>query len=409
MRFLIKNANVVFKDSIKKKDILIENGVISKIKDCVADEENLNIIDANNLFCMPGLVDLHVHLREPGFVEKETIKTGSLAAAKGGVTSLACMANTNPVIDCVENLNFLKKITQKQNVKIYPVAAITKNLKGKELVDFAKLKKFGAMAFSDDGVFLENSNLMKTAIKKAKELNVPIFSHCEDRFLSSANAFETDCEAVAVARDVALCFTTNCPVHICHVSSFFSVNIIRQAKKLKIPITAQTCPHYFMLTKKERLKEDPNFKMNPPLASTKDKLAIEQALLDGTIDCIATDHAPHEEKSKMNFKTAANGVIGLETSLACTITHFYKTKKMSLPKISNLLSTNPAKILKLEKTGKISKGWAADIILVNLHKKWKVKKEDFLSKSKNSPFIGKTLTGKLTHTFCKGVLIYENI
>ena len=409
MKFLIKDANVVLENSVKKKDILVKNGIIYEIKNNIKNKEDAILVDANNLFCMPGLVDLHVHLREPGFVEKETIRTGSLAAAKGGVTSLVCMANTNPVIDNVESLKFLKKIIKKQNVKIYPVAAITKNLKGKKLVDFSVLKEFGAVGFSDDGFFLENSSLMKTAMKKAKKLNVPIFSHCEDYFLSAENKFETDCEAVAVARDVALCYITNCPVHICHVSSFFSVTIIREAKKLKVPVTAQTCPHYFMLTKKERLKKDPNFKMNPPLASTKDKLAIEQALLDGTIDCIATDHAPHEEKSKENFETAANGVVGLETSLACTITKFYKTNKMSLPKIVNLLSTNPAKILKLKKTGAIKKGWAADIILVDLNKKWKVTKDCFLSKSKNSPFIGKTLTAKITHTFCEGKLIYKNI
>lgn len=407
MKTLIKNSNLVLAEKIKKKDLLIENGLISKIEDFISNKSADKIINANNLFCMPGLVDLHVHLREPGFCEKETIKTGSKAAAKGGITSLVCMANTNPVMDSYENILKLQEKLKEQKIKIYPVSSITKNLEGKELVDFSKIACLGVCGISDDGVFVLNSSLMKTALKKAKKLNLAVFSHCEDPFLSKKNPLSCDCESVAVARDAALAFATNCPVHICHVSTKQSVEIIRAFKKLKTKITAQTCPHYFMLTKKETKKNDANFKMNPPLRSEKDLIAIENALKDGTIDCIATDHAPHEEQSKKNFKTAANGVIGLETLLSCTLTHFFKTKKLSLNFISKLLSKNPAKILNLKDVGEIKTGNKADLILVDLNKSWTVLKKDFVSKSKNSPFIGKRLTGVLKYTFCQGELVYK--
>lgn len=407
MKLLIKNSNVVFANEIKKKDLLIENGLISKIEDFISNNSAEKIINSSNLFCMPGLIDLHVHLREPGFCEKETIKTGSNAAAKGGVTSLVCMANTNPVMDSYEKILKLQEKLKKQKIKIYPICSITKNLEGKQLVDFSKIASLNICGISDDGVFVLNSNLMKTALKKAKKLNLVVFSHCEDPYLFKKNPLKNDCEAVAVARDAALAYTNNCPVHICHVSTKQSVEIIRAFKKLKTKITAQTCPHYFMLTKKETKKKDANFKMNPPLRSEKDILAIENALKDGTIDCIATDHAPHQEQSKKNFKTAANGVIGLETFLSCTLTHFFKTKKLSLPFISKLISKNPAKILNLKNVGEIKTGNQADLILVDLNKSWTVLKKDFVSKSKNSPFIGKSLTGVLKYTFCRGKLIYK--
>lgn len=411
MKLLIKNSNVVFKDSVKKKDLLIENGIIHKIEDNLNLKEDCKTINAQNLFCMPGLIDLHVHLREPGNEEKETIKTASKAAAAGGVTSLACMANTNPVTDTFEKIESLNLKIKEEKIKIYPIAAITKNLKGKELVNFKELALHKAYGFSDDGFFVKDSALMASALKIANELNLPIFSHCEDFFLANSTEFEKTnnaVEAVAVSRDAALCFCLKCPVHICHVSTKESVEIIRAFKKIGAKITAQTCPHYFTLTKKETLKEDANFKMNPPLREEKDVLAIEEALKDGTLDCIATDHAPHEKKAKENFKTALNGVIGLETSLCCTLTHFYKTKKMSLPEISKLLSLNPAKILKIKNTGEIKKGNVADLVLVNTEKEWKVEEKNLFSKSKNSPFLGKTLKTKVTHTISSGEIIYEN-
>ncbi len=402
MKFLIKNANVVFENDIKKKDILIENGVISTIKDCL----NLSLckkIDADGLFCMPGLVDLHVHLRDPGFLEKESVKTGAKAAAKGGFTSIACMANTNPVIDSPDSLKLLKEKISKEEINIYPIAAITKNLSGLELVDFKKLANLKVAGFSDDGFFVRNSSIMKKALQIAKELNLPVFSHCEDLNLNTSDPAS---EAVAVARDLALSLSTNCPVHICHVSAYESVQLIRAAKKIGVLVTAQTCPHYFMLTEEKTKTKNPNFKMNPPLRKEKDRLEIENGLLDGTLDCIATDHAPHEKEKKKDYDTALNGVIGLETALACTLTNFYHTKKMNLQKIVKLCSTNPAQILKI-KAGKIFQGALADVILVNLNKKWTVKEENIISKSKNSPFIDQTLIGQVMYTFCNGKLIYQ--
>ena len=420
MKFLIKNANVVFKENVKKKDIFIENGVIKKIEDNII-KSSTKTINASNLFCMPGIVDIHVHLRDPGYTEKETIKTGAKAAAAGGVTSIACMANTNPVIDSVSNLKILQNKICNENIHIYPIAAITKGLKGKELVDFKAFAEAKVYGFSDDGFCVTNNHLMQTAMKEAFKLNLPILSHCEDinmlnkgivneGIVSSTlnvKGINNASESIMVARDAYLSFLTGLPVHICHVSTRESVEIIRMAKKNGVKITAQTCPHYFMLTDKEVLKKDANFKMNPPLRSEKDRIAIEQAILDGTIDIIATDHAPHEYAAKQNFETAANGVIGLETSLACTLTNFYITKKVNMPFIAKIMCEKPAEILNIKNTGAIYKGAVADLIILDINRKWVVEKENFLSKSKNSAFIGKTLQGKVLYTFCSGNLVFK--
>ena len=401
MKFLIKHSNVVFSDFVKKKDILIENKKISKIEDSL-EEKDAELVEADGLFCMPGLIDIHVHLRDPGFLEKETVETGAKAAAKGGVTSLCCMANTKPTIDSLEHLKILQKKIEKEKINIFPIAAITKNLEGKELVNFNELSKC-VIGFSDDGFFITNTYLFKTAMERIKKLNLIAMSHCEDYLLLNDKASES----VAVAKTIALSLSTNCPVHICHVSTKESCILIKSAKKSGIKITAETAPHYFMLTEEETKKQDANFKMNPPLRSKEDKDAIEEAVLDGTIDCIASDHAPHEAEKKKNFKTALNGVIGLQTLFSTTLTNFYHTKKTNLPFISRILSTNPAKILKIKNRGEILKGNYGDLILVDLNKSYIFKKQDIVSKSKNSPFLGKELKGKILKTFSNGELIYS--
>ncbi len=401
MKILIKNSNVVFDDCVKKKDILLENKKISKIGDDLKKKDSV-LVDGEGFFCMPGFFDVHVHLRDPGFLEKETVETGAKAAAKGGVTSLCCMANTKPVIDSLEHFKLLEEKIKKEKINIFPIAAITKNLEGKELVNFKELssKVFG---FSDDGFFVENSKLFKKAMEEVKKLNLLIMSHCEDTFLLG----DSSCESVAIAKTIALSFSTNCPVHICHVSTKESVMLIKAAKEMGVKITAETAPHYFMLTEEDTKTKDPNFKMNPPLREEEDRKAVENAVVDGTIDLIATDHAPHEKENKKDFKTALNGVIGLETLFSTTLTNFYHGKKMSLSFISKILSKNPAKILNIKNKGEIKIGCDADLVLVDINKSIKVEEKDFVSKSKNSPFIGKVLKGKVLKTFCGGELIYK--
>ena len=401
MKVLIKNSNVVFDDCVKKKDILIENKKISKIEDSLEEKDSV-LVDGDGFFCMPGFFDVHVHLRDPGFLEKETVETGAKAAAKGGVTSLCCMANTKPVIDSLEHFKLLEEKIKKEKINIFPIAAITKNLEGKELVNFKELSS-KAFGFSDDGFFVENSKLFKEAMEEVKSLNLLIMSHCEDTFLLG----DISCESVAIAKTIALSLSTNCPVHICHVSTKDSVMLIKAAKEMGVKISAETAPHYFMLTREDAKTKDPNFKMNPPLRREEDRDAVENAVLNGTIDLIATDHAPHEKENKKDFKTALNGVIGLETLFSCTLTNFYHKKKASLSFISRILSKNPAKILNIKNKGEIKVGYDADLVLVDINKSVKIKESDFISKSKNSPFIGKVLKGKVLKTFCGGELIYE--
>lgn len=420
MKFLIKNANLVFKDCVKKKDLLTKENIIYEIKDNIQEKKEFNVIDAKGLFCMPGIVDLHVHLRDPGFLQKETVETGARAALKGGITSIACMANTNPVIDDEESLALLQKKTKKEKLHIYEIAAITKGLKGQKLTDFKKLASLNVAGFSDDGFFVRNSKLMKIAAQEAFFLNLPIFSHCEDLDLTDGGflnegkvskklnlkGIDNASEAVAVAREVALCLTYGFAIHICHVSTKQSIKLIRFAKQNGAKISAQTCPQYFMLTDEEVLEKDANFKMNPPLRSKEDVDEIVNAILDGTIDCIATDHAPHEEAAKKDFETAANGVIGLETLLSCVLTKLHHSKKMSLNKIADVLCKKPAEILRAKNCGEIAIGKEADLTIFDVNKEMVVSKEDFVSKSKNSPFLGKRLKGKVLHTFCSGEKVY---
>ncbi len=419
MIFLIKNANVVLDNDIKSLDILIKDGIVENLGTNLK-YSNAQTIDAKNLTAIPGIVDMHVHFRDPGFCQKEDIKSGSEAAAAGGVTSVACMPNTYPAIDSEEILRYIKQEASKAKVKIYPIAAITKGLLGEELVDFEELIANGAVGFSDDGRPVPNAALLQFAMEKLEKLGFPMISHCEDLKIVGQGivnkgkisqklkirGIDRTSEDSITAREIAIAAATNSSVHIAHVSTFGSVDLIRDAKKRGVKLSAETCPHYFMLTEEELLKKDADYRMNPPLRTEKDRAAVERGLIDGTIDLVATDHAPHTECEKANFLTAPNGVVGLETSLACVLTHFYHTKKLTLMEIVEKMSRNPCKILKIQ-GGKIQKGSPADLALVDLNQKWTVNPEKFRSKGKNSPFKGKTLTGKVVKTFCDGKLIFD--
>ncbi len=419
MSFLIKGGNVVFDNITKISDVFIRNGVIEKIGENLVCED-VEIIDAKGLTIIPGIVDMHVHFRDPGFCYKENIETGCNAAAAGGVTSVACMPNTSPTVDCVEIISYIKDRAKNSKAKVYPVAAITRGLDGKELVDFKLLVSSGAVGFSDDGRPVENANLLKHAIIETSNLKVPIISHCEDLDIVDGGiinngkiskqlgvkGIDRASEDSVIAREIAIAAATGCEIHIAHVSTVGSVDIIRDAKRRGVRVTAETCPHYFMLTEDKLLKKDADYRMNPPLRTEEDRIAIEQAVMDGTIDCIATDHAPHSVSEKEDFLSAPNGVVGLETSLACVLTHFYHSHKMSLMEIVKLMSSNPSKILNIT-GGKISEGMPADIALVDLNKEWIVKPEEFYSKGKNSAFKGMKLKGKVVKTFCDGKLVFE--
>jgi dihydroorotase len=420
---LIKNGQVI--DPANKinevYDILIEGSKIAKIEKNIKVNAENNI-DATGMVIMPGIVDMHVHLREPGREDKETIASGTRAALRGGVTSMLAMPNTLFTIDCVENAKLLKGIIEKTaSTNVFIAGAITKGRQGKELADIKSLKKEGIIAISDDGNSVDAEELMLTALKKAKEEKMLVTCHCEDKSLScdgvvnfgltstrmGLRGISKESEYKRVKRDIDLAQKIDAPIHIEHVSCAESVEIIAIAKNKGIKVTAETAPHYFALSEEAVFDYDTNFKMNPPLRSKDDASAIKQGLRKGVIDAIASDHAPHTENEKeIEFDRAEFGVTGLETMLSVSITELLHEGLLDLNELVKKLTLNPAKILGIDK-GTLGLGKDADIIVISLDKEWAVKKEDFLSKSKNSPFIGKKLRGMVEYTICGGRIVYK--
>jgi dihydroorotase len=418
---LIKGARVIDPSQALDDiaDILIENGKIALIEQNI-NIENIKTIDAKGLVAAPGLVDMHVHMRDPGQTHKEDIFTGCAAAAAGGVTSLAVMPNTTPVADNPEVIRYILEKSAQTGVKVYPISAVTKGQKGEQFVDFEAMDKSGAIAFSDDGRPVEDAAKMLEAMKAANALGKAIISHCEDMSLAAGGIInEGECsevlnvkglsgaaEEVQVARDIALSAHYNLPVHLAHISTKGSVELIRAAKQWGAQVTAETCPHYFCLDESRTLKRDADYRMNPPLRTKEDINAIISALKDGTIDCIATDHAPHTEQEKSNFLKAPNGVVGLETSLAAAITYLVKPEYLSLNDVIKKMSYNPAHILGI-RAGTINVGEDADIVLFDPNQQWMVEPQKLHSKSKNTPFKGMILIGKVKFTITNGIIIYQ--
>jgi len=424
MRLLIKNASLVNADEIIEANLLIENGKIADIGKSIKGAEKE--IDAKGKHIFPGFIDLHTHLRTPGRENEEDLLSGSVAAAKGGFTTIFCMPNTNPAID---NEGLAKWISQEsQNIgliDIYPVGAITINRAGKELTEFGALKRAGCRALSDDGFPIDNTLILRRAYEYAKMFDLLIISHCEDSQLSRGGNMRESfisskygiagipdiAESLIVARDIELAKYLNARIHLAHISSARSLEIIKRAKEEGVKVTAETCPHYFTLTIDDiEQKGFPgNLKVNPPLGDKKDLLAIKKALRDGTIDCIATDHAPHSMSEKeLPFEIAPFGFIGLE--LAFSLTNLLvKEKTLGLKDVANKLSTQPAAIAGLDKHGKIALGYAADLVIVDLEGKWKVAEETIASKSKNTPFLGQELEGTIEYTIKKGKVIYSGL
>lgn len=413
---LIDPANGV--DAVK--DILVKDGKVAEISDNI--EENADkVIDAAGLVVMPGLIDLHVHFRDPGYENKETIATGSRAAAMGGFTTVCAMPNTNPVTDNAIMIEYALSPKRDAVVNVLPIGAITKGQKGEELADIGQMAAAGACAISEDGRSVDDPALMKNAMRYSKMFDLPIFDHCEEIRLAkgSMNAGERasilglkgigdDSEEVMVSRDIILAKATGAKLHICHISTEGSVEQVRNAKKMGLPVTAEAAPHHFTLCDEDITDYDSNYKMNPPLRSRRDLEVIRQALKDNTIEVIATDHAPHHIDDKnCEFEKAANGIIGLETSFALSYTELVDRGLISLNDMVAKMTANPARVLGSDK-GQLRVGSAADIAIADIDNKYTIDVNTMVSKAKNTPFGGREVKGKVLYTICGGEVVVEN-
>jgi dihydroorotase len=421
MSLLIKNGKLLTNGELKEVDLLIEDGKIKEIGELTKDQAE-EMIDANGLVVAPGFIDLHVHLREPGGEKKETIATGTQAAAKGGFTTIAAMPNTRPVPDSLEQLNKLnERIKETASVKVLPYASITVREAGKELTDFAALKDAGAFAFSDDGVGVQTAAMMLQAMKEAAKADVAIVAHCEENSLINKgsvhegefakkhglNGIPSVCESVQIARDVLLAESANCHYHVCHISTKESVRVVRDAKRAGIKVTAEVTPHHLILCDEDIPSLDANYKMNPPLRGSDDREALIEGILDGTIDFIATDHAPHTSEEKAEgMELAPFGIVGLETAFPLMYTHFVEKGLMNLQQLVDLLTIKPARAFGLN-AGTIEVGATADLVLLDLNNEETINPEDFLSKGKNTPFGGWNCKGWPTATIVDGEVVWR--
>ncbi len=425
---LIKNGRVI--DPAGRRDeqgsILIEKGKVREFipGEMASERYEGTVIDAAGKWVVPGLIDMHVHLREPGYEWKEDIRSGTRAAAAGGFTSVACMANTNPVNDHREITDFIRdKAAREGAANVFPVAAVTRGLEGKEMTDMADLAEAGAVAFSDDGRPVASALLMRRALEYAKGFGLLILSHAEDRELSSEGAAHegwTACrlgipgipaaaEEVAIARDILLARQTGGRLHIQHISTKMGVDLLRMAKRAGLSVTGETAPHYFTLTDAALEGYNTNAKMNPPLRGEEDRMAVLEGIVDGTIDAIATDHAPHDDYTKRcEFITASNGIVGLETALPLSIA-LLAGGKLAPSRLVELLSVNPARILNLKGKGSLGIGDDGDVTVIDPDSEWEVRASDLRSKSRNSPFIGWTMRGRAIVTIRGGRVTHSLI
>lgn len=405
-------------DSIK--DILVVDNKIAEIEDSISENAD-KIINAEGLIVMPGLIDLHVHFREPGYEKKETIATGSRAAAMGGFTTVCAMPNTSPVTDNAIMIEYALNPKRDAVINVLPIGAITKGQKGEELSDIGQMAAAGACALSEDGRSVDNPSLMKNAMRYSKMFNLPIFDHCEEIRLAkgSMNAGDRasilglkgigdDSEEIMVSRDIILAEATGAKLHICHISTEGSVNQVKAAKAKGLPVTAEAAPHHFTLCDEDITGYDSNFKMNPPLRSRKDMEVIRQALKDNIIEVIATDHAPHHIDDKnCEFEKAANGIIGLETSFALSYTELVESGLISLNEMVAKMTCNPADVLGTDK-GQISVGAEADIAIADIDNSYTIDVSTMASKAKNTPFGGREVKGKILYTICGGEVVVDN-
>jgi dihydroorotase len=426
MKLLIKNGHIIDAktglDGIY--DLLSENGRIVGISKDI-DAEGCEIIDAAGKYVLPGLVDAHCHLRDPGFEYKEDIESGTKSAAKGGFTSIACMPNTNPVADNESVIKYImNKARQEGCVNVFPIGAITKGQKGEELAEIGEMKFAGAVAVSDDGKPVKSASLMKKAMQYASMFDIAVISHCEDLDLAEEGVMNEGytstilglkgipaaAEEAMVARELILAEYLEIPIHIAHVSTALSVELIRNAKKRGTKVTCETCPHYFSLTEEACLGYDTNAKVNPPLRTAEDVSAIIAGIADDTIDIIATDHAPHHiDEKRLEFSLAANGIVGFETALPLAVTYLVRPGVITMNKLVEKMCLNPARLLSISK-GTLEIGVAADITIVDINEEFVVDPYSFSSKSKNSPFGGMKLFGSVWGTVVGGKpIVWEKV
>ncbi|MCM8823511.1 MAG: dihydroorotase [Candidatus Omnitrophica bacterium] len=424
MKILIKSATIVNSKNTILADILIENGRIAKLDRNIKENADREI-DAKDKFVLPGLIDLHAHLRTPGREDEEDLISGSCSAAKGGFTTILCMPNTNPCIDNEGVVEWIREESQKIGiVDIIPIGAITKERKGKELSEFGVLKKAGCLALSDDSDSIDDSYLFRRALEYAKMFNLLIISHCEDKNLSSQGAMRESlisakygmssipdiAETIRVFRDIEIAKYVNTKLHLAHISCKKSIELIRREKETFPYLTCETSPHYFILTVEDVEKSNfhANFKVNPPLGERNDVEEIRKAIKEGVIDCIATDHAPHSFAEKeAPFENAPFGFVGLELAFSLTYTYLVREKIISFNQLVEKLSYNPANILGLKDRGEIRKDAIADLIIVDVNKSWQVISKNLVSKSKNTPFLNSELMGLVELTIHQGKIVYE--
>lgn len=413
---LFKNVRIVDAGTDTIGDVLVKDGVIAEVGN--VSEAADRVIEGNGkLVVMPSLFDMHVHFRDPGFTHKEDVLTGCAAALAGGVSGVVCMPNTKPPIDSRETVDYIVNKAEPTGVSVYPAGCVTKGMLGKELYDHSSI---GVRIISDDGRPVENAELLRQAMLGSNKNGILIASHCEDLNIINGgivNDGEVSAELglkgmnrasedSITAREIAVAMSADSRIHICHVSTVGSLDFIREAKARGVKVTCETCPHYFMYTDEKIRSLDADYRMNPPLRTEADRTAVEKAVLDGTIDCIVTDHAPHAAEEKADFCKAPNGVVGLETSLAAMLTHFYHTGKLSLSRISEMMAEKPRELLGLPVT-KLEKGAKADLILVDTEKEWVVEPEKLHSKSHNTVFKGEKFKGQNLMTITDGIIRFE--
>lgn len=414
---ILKNADVVLKDGVRKLDIRIEDGRIAGLGSFEGEG-----IDCTGLTVFPGFIDMHVHLREPGFEKKEDIASGSAAAVRGGFTQICCMPNTRPVTDNKVVVSYIVNRAKEVNLcKVRPIGAITEGQEGKNLAAIGAMKAAGAVALSEDGKSVLSAGLMANAMMYAADFGLKCLCHCEDASLVDGGVVNEGyystltglkgsiraAEDIVIAREICLAESLALPVHICHVSTYSGVQLIREAKARGVQVTAETCPHYFTLTDEVIASFDTNTKVNPPIREEKDRLAIIEGLRDGTLDCIVTDHAPHHADDKnVEYALAAFGISGLETSFALSYTQVVRGGTLTLEQLADKMSAAPARILGLE-GGAVEPGAPADLTVVDLNEAWTIDPAQFVSKGKNTPFAGREVYGKVRYTIVDGAIRYE--
>lgn len=422
---LIKNGRVIdpAKGTDDVMDMVIDGGKIKAMGHYPENGEYETVIDASGLTVGPGLIDIHVHFRDPGLTYKEDIGTGAAAAKKGGFTTVVTMANTKPPVDSEETVRYVLEEGKKTGIHVLPAACVSVGMKGQELTDMDELKAAGAVGFTDDGIPLMDQRLVRQAMLKVKELDVPLSFHEEDPAFISENGIHAGeaakalgiqgspalAEDALVARDCMLALHTGASVNIQHISSVNSVRMVKLAKELGADVTAEVTPHHFTLTESAVLEHGAMAKMNPPLRTEKDRLGIIEGIRDGSIDMIATDHAPHsaEEKAVEPVWKAPSGIIGLETALALAVTNLVKPGHLTMVQLMEKMSLNPAKLYRFDK-GSVAEGADADLVIFDENERWTVTEDDIASKSHNTPFIGAELYGRVKYTICGGRIVYED-